>query len=112
MPVIGTLSFDYSNSDSRIIEAPFDVLDIESKAQTYQLSFRQPLVLTPTEAFALSLTGYHRSNRGAFLETFAGSAQPLRSRGADSDGFTRVSALRFGQDWIKRSPKQALAIQS
>ena len=108
----GTLSFDYDTVSSRVVKAPFDRLDIESDARTYELSFRQPLVLTPTEEFALSLSAYHRDRQGAFLETLLGEAQPLPSRGADAQGRTRITALRFGQEWIKRRPKQAFALRS
>jgi hemolysin activation/secretion protein len=103
----GVLSFDFNTTDSRIVEDPFDSLDIESSSQTYELSYRQPLTLTPTEEFALTLTGYHRDNEGRFLESI-----PFPSRGADADGRTRITAVRFGQEWIKRQPKEVFSLFS
>jgi len=108
----GLLSFDYTDASNRIVEEPFDELDIVSDAQTYELSFRQPLIRRPTEELALSLTGYHRSSEGAFLEGFTGAAQPFIVRGSDDEGITRVSALRLGQTWVRRSPQTAIALQS
>ena len=108
----GLLSFDYSDANSRIVEGAFDDLDIVSDSQTYELSFRQPLIRTPEEEFALSLSGYHRSNKGAFLESLVGTAQPFPVRGSDDNGVTRISALRFGQRWIKRSSQNVFALQS
>ncbi|MEO0867853.1 MAG: ShlB/FhaC/HecB family hemolysin secretion/activation protein, partial [Cyanobacteria bacterium J06642_11] len=108
----GTLSFNVNTVESEVIEEPFDILGIESSSQTYELSFRQPLILTPTEEFALSLTGYHRNSEGAFLEALLGEAQPFPTRGSDLQGRTRISALRFGQNWIKRQPKQVISLLS
>jgi len=104
----GTLGLSFSRSSSKVVEAPFDELDIESKARTYEVSYRQPIIQTPNEELGLSLKAFRRASEGFFLD----GATPFPSRGSDEDGRTRISALRFGQDWTKRQPKQVLSLQS
>ena len=112
-PKNGTLSFNYSNSRGQVIEAPFQDLDIKSRSQTYELALRQPLKQTSTELFALTLRGTHYSNKGVFLESFnEGVALPFPAQGADQNGTTRVTAIRFGQEWTKRSDRNVVSLQS
>jgi len=107
----GTISFRYRTIDSDIIEPPFDDLDLESNSRTYELTYRQPIVrkATPrfTEALALGLT----ASRQESDTTFEGRNFRL-SPGADDDGATRISALRFFQEWSKRGRRQVLAARS
>ena len=112
-PKNGTLSFSYSNSRGQVIEDPFRDLDIKSRSQTYELSLRQPIKQTSTETLALTLRGTHYSNKGVFLETFNdGVALPFPAQGSDVNGLTRVTTLRFGQEWIKRSERNVVSLQS
>ena len=109
----GTLSFSYGNSRGQVIEEPFQDLDIKSRSQTYEIAFRQPLKQTSTELFALSLRGTHYTSRGVFLESFnEGVAIPFPAQGSDENGETRVTAVRFGQEWTKRSAKNVFSLQS
>jgi len=109
----GTLSFSYGNSRGQVIEKPFQDLDIKSRSQTYEIAFRQPLKQTSTELFALSLRGTHYHNRGVFLESFYnGVSIPFPAQGSDENGETRVTALRFGQEWTKRNEKDVISLQS
>jgi hemolysin activation/secretion protein len=105
-----TLSFNLGNSNSDVIEKPFDVLAIESKSRYYELGIRQPLKRTTTSEIAMGLTFSHRTS-----ETRLGFEDigpfPL-SVGADDQGRTKVSALRFFQELTNRSDKQVLAFRS
>ena len=95
-----------------VIAEPFRPLGIESTGRTYELTFRQPIIRTPNEELALSLTAYRGEREGVFLESFLGTVVPFPAPGADAQGRTRVTALRFGQEWIKRSPQQVFALFS
>lgn len=98
----------YTHSD--VIEPPFDVLDITSDSSYYEATFRQPIVQIPTEEFALGLT---LSQQESQTEVGLKDIGPFPlSRGADEDGRTRISAVRFTQDWLKRTPRQVLAARS
>lgn len=109
-PRNGKLSFAFGTSRSTVIEEPFDVLDIESKSRYYELSFRQPIVQTPTQEFALGATLSHQTSQTSLGIGDIGP-YPL-SPGADSEGRTSVSALRFFQEWSQRSSQHVLALRS
>ncbi|MGL5081204.1 MAG: ShlB/FhaC/HecB family hemolysin secretion/activation protein, partial [Microcoleaceae cyanobacterium] len=106
-PRNGTISLSHRRTRSTVIEEPFNQLDIESNSQTYELSYRQPLVLTPTTEFALGVTGSIQDTK-TFLED---EPFPL-SLGADNDGKTRITALRFFQEYTTRSTQSVFAARS
>ncbi|MDJ0703927.1 MAG: ShlB/FhaC/HecB family hemolysin secretion/activation protein [Leptolyngbyaceae cyanobacterium MO_188.B28] len=108
----GTLGFNFTRSESEVIEEPFTVLDIESESSTFELSYRQPLILSPTQEFALSLKASQRTSQSRFLETIAGESIPFPGTGADADGRTRITALNFGQEWITRNSQEVIALLS
>jgi len=103
----GTLRFAFGVTSSEVIEPPFEVLEIESDSRFYEISFRQPIVQTPTEELALGLTVSRQESETELL----GIPFPL-SAGADLEGRTRISALRFFQEWTQRSERQVLAMRS
>lgn len=109
-PLGGTVSFDFSTTNSDVVEEPFDVLAISSDALVTEVTLRQPLIRTPTQELALGLVGSRQRT-----QTFLGIADiggfPLSS-GAENDGRTAVTALRFFQEWTQRSPEQVVALRS
>jgi hemolysin activation/secretion protein len=106
-PRNGTLSLSYGNTASDVIEEPFNVLDIQSSSRYFDITLRQPIIQTATEEFALGLTGSRRESDTSLLEI----PFPL-SPGADDEGRTRLSALRFFQEWTKRSGREVIALRS
>ncbi|MBD2121059.1 ShlB/FhaC/HecB family hemolysin secretion/activation protein [Trichocoleus sp. FACHB-262] len=106
-PRNGTLSLNYGDAESYVVEEPFDVLDITSRSKYYQVTLRQPLVLKPQNEFALGLTAVHTNNETSLLgDPFA------LTPGANDQGETSVSALRFFQEYTHRSRHQAIALRS
>ncbi|MEH1806482.1 ShlB/FhaC/HecB family hemolysin secretion/activation protein [Nostoc sp.] len=111
-PRNGTLTLNYGTTSSNVIEPPFDFLDIESASRYYELTFRQPIIQTPTQEFALGLTASRReSDISSFLQREGVPASEL-SPGADDEGRTRVSALRFFQEWTSRNSREVIALRS
>ncbi|MGB7445016.1 MAG: ShlB/FhaC/HecB family hemolysin secretion/activation protein [Coleofasciculaceae cyanobacterium] len=112
-PQYGTLHFFYSQATSDIIEEPFDRLNIESKSRSYKLSYRQPIEQTATEEFVLGLTASRQEVETTLsvngIDDIRGF--PL-SPGADDNGETKISALRFFQEYTKRSEQEVLALRS
>lgn len=110
-PRNGTLSLAYGNISSNVIEPDeFDILDIEANSHYYDLTYRQPLSQRPSAEFALGLSLSHqRSQTKLGIDDIGGF--PL-SPGADDQGRTRVSAVRFFQDWVHRSEREVLAARS
>lgn len=109
-PRNGTLSLAYGTTSSEVIEPPFDVLEIEADSRYYELTYRQPLLQTPTEEFALGLVASRQESQTELGIDDIGPF-PL-SPGADEEGRTRVSALRFFQEWTRRSSQEVLAARS
>lgn len=82
-----------------------------SNARGYELSFRQPLrskaTATSTQEFALKLTATRLESESSLLNT----PYPLNT-GADSNGITRISAIRFSQEWLSRSTQGSFSLRS
>jgi hemolysin activation/secretion protein len=108
----GTLQFSYNYTNSRVIEEPFDILNIQGTSQDFSITLRQPIVQTPNEEFALGVTASRRESDVSFLGTpLTDFRQPFDSPGA-INGETRLSILRFFQDWTQRNSRQVLAARS
>ncbi len=106
-PRDGTLSIRFTRSESKIVEEPFSVLDINSESQTLSTSFRQPIWRTPTSELALGLALDLRQS-----QTFLLNDIPFSFSLGPDNGKSRVTALRFSQDWLSRSPRRVLAARS
>ncbi len=106
-PDRGTLTLSFSQSNSNVVEPPFDRLSILGDANTYDLSYRQPLWRTPTQEFALGGTISHQTSQTKLL----GESFQL-SPGADSQGKTRSTTLRFFQDYVTRNSREVFALRS
>lgn len=106
-----TLGFSYGHSASRVISAPFNVLDIQSSAQYMDWTLRHPLLLTAREEFALGLTLSRWQSESRFLEGLLGKSVPYPSPGS-IDGQTRLTTLRFFQEWTQRSESSVIAVRS
>jgi len=102
-----TFKLSYSRSSSHVIEAPFNQVDIESNARDYQITYRQPLIDTPTQEFALGLSAVRRESDTSLL----GEGFRL-SPGANQQGETRISAIEFFQEWINRGSTEVFALRS
>lgn len=108
----GTIGIHFEDTQSQVISRPEDVLDINTNSSLINLSFRQPLILTPSEELALSLIGSWERSRSVYLEEVLGEAIPFPSLGANRDGEIEVYVLRFAQDWVKRSTSEVFAVRS
>ena len=103
----GTLSFRYNNGDSRIIEDDFRDVGIRSETQTYSLGFRQPITRTPTSEFALGLSLDLRRSQTYILDDI-----PYSFTEGPEDGESKVTVIRFSQDWVNRGTRRVLAARS
>ncbi|MHC0067410.1 ShlB/FhaC/HecB family hemolysin secretion/activation protein [Nostoc sp. UIC 10890] len=108
-PQDGTFSFSYGTTSSNVIEEPFNVLDIQSSSRYYELTYRQPIIQTLNQEFALGITASRRETEASYLEF---ERLPFPSSGADEQGRTRVSALRFFQEWVSRNNREVFAVRS
>ncbi len=106
-PRNGTVTIAGGFTDTEVIEPPFDRIDITGDSYYLEIGFRQPIFQTPTKEFALGITASRQESQTKLL----GQGFPL-SAGANDDGKTRISALRFFQEWTQRSPQDVLALRS
>ena len=93
---------------TEVTEAEFEELDINGESEFYEISFRQPIIRTPAEEFALSL-GYSFRNGQTFV--FEDIPQGF-GVGSDELGVSRTSVFRFGQDYVKRDLSGAWSLRS
>ncbi|MBE9053007.1 ShlB/FhaC/HecB family hemolysin secretion/activation protein [Nostocales cyanobacterium LEGE 11386] len=108
-PHNGTLTFNFGTASSNVIERPFNILDIQSSSRYYEVTFRQPLVQTPTQEFAFGVTASRRESEATYVEE---ERVPFPALGADEQGRTRISALRFFQEWTTRNSREVIALRS
>ncbi|MEH2180711.1 ShlB/FhaC/HecB family hemolysin secretion/activation protein [Nostoc sp.] len=93
---------------NEITEPPFDAFGIKANQDLYEINYRQPLIRSPKEEFALSL-GFTYQDGQTFL--FDNLATPF-GIGPDVNGVSRTSIIKFGQDYIRREPQGAWFLRS
>ncbi|MBD2341697.1 ShlB/FhaC/HecB family hemolysin secretion/activation protein [Calothrix sp. FACHB-156] len=106
-PHDGTLSVRFEKSHNEIVEARFVELGINSDAETFSIGLRQPLIRNLTSEFALGFAVDLRQSR-----TFIYKDTPFSFSLGTENGKSRVTVLRFNQDWVERSTNQVLAARS
>ncbi|NEP60285.1 MAG: ShlB/FhaC/HecB family hemolysin secretion/activation protein [Symploca sp. SIO2G7] len=117
-PANGTLSISASRTDNDVVSSTFFDIDddgngpdIESESTQVEVSYRQPVLRTIRDGqfkeLALGLSGSYRESQSFLFD------QPFRfSLSSDEDGETKVSALRFFQDYTLQDATQVLALRS
>ncbi len=94
-------------TSTEVVEEPFDRADIEGDSFNFEFGVRQPVYRTPTTEIAVGLSGTRQeSNTEVMGQNFQ------LSPGADLNGETRISALRFNQEYTKRTLQDVLALRS
>jgi hemolysin activation/secretion protein len=97
------LNARYVRTNSRIMEAPLDQLDIFAHSEAFDVGVSQPLVQRLDGDLAGTFTYSHRSTKSYFL------GQPSTLIPGAPNGVTVISALRFGLEGAMRSQSQVLA---
>jgi hemolysin activation/secretion protein len=106
----GAVTVSGGVSLTNVIEKPFDFLDISGNSYSVDVSFRQPIIQTPKQEFALGITA-SRQESNVKLSAFPGLNGQL-SPGSDANGTTRISALRLFQDWTRRGSEDVFSVRS
>jgi hemolysin activation/secretion protein len=100
------LRLGYTYIDSKVVEDPFDVLDIENTEQTFSLGLSHPLVKTVNRTFSLALLLDKRESKSHLL------GEPFDFTPAAENGETDITVLRLSQEWSLRQRSQVLAARS
>jgi hemolysin activation/secretion protein len=98
-----TFEVHYSKGTSDIVEAPFEVLDIVSRTETYGARFYRPVIKSLTQLLTVSLEFEHEKTRSTLLGI------PFSFSPGEENGESEVSAVRLGIDWSKRWTRDAVA---
>ncbi|MFB8787635.1 MAG: ShlB/FhaC/HecB family hemolysin secretion/activation protein [Potamolinea sp.] len=104
-PMNGALQLRTSLNTNKIVESAFSFFDIQGDSQLYEISFSQPIVRSPRQEFSLYL-GFAYQRSSALAGPF-----PI-SPGADAEGITKTSVIKFGQDYLRRDVKGAWSVRS
>jgi hemolysin activation/secretion protein len=103
----GTFNVRYGNNNSKIIESPFNDLGIRSDSETLSFGFRQPLIRKPQTEFAIGVGLDVRRS-----QTFLLNDIPFSFSEGSEEGKSRVTAIRFFQDWVHRDATRVFAARS
>ncbi len=100
----------YDRTEADIIEDPFDLLNIESTTESYGASLRHPFYQTPQKQLIGEIIFEKRRSKTTFQ--FPGvPREPFDFSGVEN-GKSKVTALRFVQEWVDRSSSRVLALRS
>ncbi|MEB3831260.1 ShlB/FhaC/HecB family hemolysin secretion/activation protein [Phormidium sp. CCY1219] len=103
----GTLGIRVAPNSNGIIQPEFRELNIEGESELYEVSFRQPLVRSPRQEFALSLGFTHQES-----QTFVDEEPFGFGSGPDEDGIGSTSTIKFGVDYLRRDVRGAWSLRS
>lgn len=101
-----TMEAYFRRGENTVIEDLHRKLDIKSKDDTYGLRISQPIIFDLSHQLTVSLAGEYRTSATSMLgEEYSLSAGAV-------DGKSRLTALRFGQEYIYRAMDHVLALSS
>jgi len=102
-----TFNVYYELTSSDVFEEPLSALDIEGETRTLAFRLGQPVYRTGSDQLTLAVGLDLRESQTYLL----GTGFPLAA-GVEPDGTSRVTVLRFIQDWVSRDETQVLAARS
>lgn len=103
----GVINLSYSKNDSEIISQDFRDLGIRSNSKNFSIGIQQPLSQSPTQSFALGLDFDLRRSQSYILDDI-----PFSFSIGPENGASKVSVLRFSQDWYQRNQYRIFAAKS
>ncbi len=105
----GALQLRSSWTRNNIIDPRFRVFGFKGDSQLYEVSFQQPLIRSPRAEFSLSLGFAYQESKSTY--NFISLLGP-NTPGADAEGKTRTSVIKFGQDYLRRDTRGAWSLRS
>ncbi|MBJ7899678.1 MAG: BamA/TamA family outer membrane protein [Cyanobacteria bacterium RI_101] len=106
-PQDGTLAFSVFIDRNKILTDEFTPLNIRGNSDRYVVEYRQPLIRTPDEEFALSFGVSYDSG-----QTFALDQGVPFGFGPNAEGYSESSPLLFTQDYTVRDSVGVWALRS
>ena len=106
-PSNGTLAFSAFIDRNKVLNDEFTPLNLRGNSDRYALEYRQPLIHTLDEEFALSLGISYETG-----QTFALDQGVPFGFGPNESGYSESTPLLFGQDYVSRGPNGMWAVRS
>ena len=97
------LTLKYERTEANVIEAPFDLIDIENRSRSFEAGLSHPVVRTASREVVLGATLANRDNASFLL------GQSFSFIPGLADGRSTVTALRLTADWSERSDDEVFA---
>lgn len=106
-----TFTASYRRNDFVVVESRFDFLDLKSESEIIGFTLRHPVYRTLSDEVAVAITGERLYNKiTSVLDSVGGT--PLLIPGSSDTGVSSVSALRFIQEYVHRTPTSVIAARS
>lgn len=103
----GTITAQVDINRNEIINGLGEELEVNAESERYRLSYRQPIIRSTTQELALSLGFDYQDGQTFLLQDGFNFGE-----GADEDGVSKTSVIRFGQNYVLRRPSGAWAFRS
>jgi len=101
-----TLNLKFKTSESKVVEKPFDELDIHSEATDFSVGLSRPFFRTPQHTLMLALTAEKRHINTSLLGRGFSFSPGVQKGEAD------ITVVRFSQQWFQPQINQVLALNS
>ena len=103
----GTIQLRAAPNRNEITQAEFENLGIRGSQQLYEVTYRQPIIRSSNQEFALSWGFTYQNGQTLIFD------QPTPfGIGPDENGISRTSVFRFNQDYTRRDTKGAWTARS
>jgi hemolysin activation/secretion protein len=106
-PQNGTLTFSAFIDRNKVLTDEFTPLNLRGNSDRYLLEYRQPLIRTPDEEFALSFGIAYDTG-----QTFALDQGVPFGFGPNEEGYSESTPLIFSQDYLARGANGVWAMRS
>jgi hemolysin activation/secretion protein len=106
-----TFTASYRRNDFQVVESQFRALDLNSQSEVIGFTLRHPLYRTLTDELAVAITGERLYNKVTSIFDVPGLPSPFINGSSDT-GVSSVSALRFIQEYVHRTPTSVIAARS
>jgi hemolysin activation/secretion protein len=97
------LTLKWERTDAAVVEAPFNLIDIQNRSRAFEAGVSHPLVRSVSRDFSAGATLAYRSNASTLL------GQPFSFIPGLADGRSVMSALRLVADWSERGADHVFA---
>jgi hemolysin activation/secretion protein len=101
-----TLSLEADRSKSTVVAQPFDDKDIKGDTTTMGFGFKHPFYKSVESEFLMGVKFEHRKSNTYMLD------MNMSFNSGVDNGESKVSVVRFSQEWIQRSLMQVIAARS